>query len=80
MGQLVGLGVMIAVGFIPGYFGSLILRVFDFLRVPDAAQEIGLDAAEVPVKAYPEASVGPKSVTATAAPAAAPVVAPQPAE
>ncbi len=80
MGQLVGLGVMIAVGFIPGYFGSLILRVFDFLRVPDAAQEIGLDAAEVPVKAYPEASVGPRSVTATAAPAAAPAVAPQPAE
>gem|GEM_PF-5284840 len=31
------------------------------LRVPDKAQEIGLDLAEIPSQAYPEA-VGSKSV------------------
>lgn len=71
MGQTVGVLVMMAVGFIPGYLGSLLLRVFDFLRVPDAAQELGLDEAKVPVRAYPEAAVGSNSI---------PGGAPQPAE
>ncbi|MEL7049077.1 MAG: ammonium transporter, partial [Pseudomonadota bacterium] len=61
VGQFVGLIVMILCGFIPGYFGSLILKVLGMLRVPDDAQEIGLDLAEIPAKAYPEAAVGSRS-------------------
>ncbi|MEO1207501.1 MAG: ammonium transporter [Pseudomonadota bacterium] len=61
MGQFVGLIVMILVGFIPGYVGSLILKSLGMLRVPDDAQELGLDLAEIPSKAYPEAGVGSRS-------------------
>jgi len=60
IGQLVGLIVMILCGFVPGYFVSLALKAGGVLRVPDSVQEIGLDLAEVPSKAYPEA-VGSKS-------------------
>ncbi len=54
MGQLVGLVVALLCGFIPGYFGSLALKSLGLLRIPDDAQEVGLDACEVPLKAYPE--------------------------
>jgi Amt family ammonium transporter len=62
IGQFVGLIVMLCCGFIPGYLVSLALKSFGLLRVPDKAQEIGLDLAEVPCQAYPEA-VGSKSAT-----------------
>jgi len=52
IGQLVGAGVCVLLGFVPGYLGSLIFKVFGLLRVPDNAQGIGLDTAEVPIKAY----------------------------
>ena len=60
-GQFVGLIVMMLCGFIPGYVASLGLKNFGVLRVPDEAQELGLDACEVPARAYPEA-VGSRSV------------------
>jgi Amt family ammonium transporter len=60
IGQLVGLIVMILCGFVPGYLVSLALKAGGVLRVPDEVQEVGLDLAEVPSKAYPEA-VGSKS-------------------
>jgi len=53
-GQMVGLIVCLALGFIPGYVVSLFLKVARLLRVPDEAQLMGLDLAKVPVKAYPE--------------------------
>ncbi|MEZ5827971.1 MAG: ammonium transporter [Hyphomicrobiales bacterium] len=61
IGQFVGLIVMLLCGFIPGFAISYVLKVFGLLRVPDKAQEIGLDAAEIPCKAYPEAA-GSKSL------------------
>ncbi len=62
MGQFVGVIVMILCGFIPGYLVSLLLKTLGVLRVPDEVQEIGLDLAEIPSKAYPEAA-GYKSAT-----------------
>jgi ammonia channel protein AmtB len=56
VGQLVGVIVMILCGFIPGYFVSLLLKSIGILRVPDEVQEVGLDIAEIPSKAYPEAA------------------------
>lgn len=53
-GQLVGLVVCAALGFIPGYAVSFFLKVARLLRVPDEAQIVGLDLAKVPLKAYPE--------------------------
>ncbi len=54
MGQLIGVGVMFALGFVPGYVCSLILRVFGLLRVGRAAEIVGLDQVKVPSSAYPE--------------------------
>ena len=54
MGQLIGLGVMAALGFVPGYVCSLILRIFGLLRVGRAAELAGLDKTKVPSSAYPE--------------------------
>jgi ammonia channel protein AmtB len=54
MGQLIGLGVMFALGFVPGYVCSLILRIFGLLRVGRAAEIVGLDQTKVPSSAYPE--------------------------
>ncbi len=56
MGQFVGVIVMILCGFIPGYVVSLLLKSIGILRVPDDVQELGLDLAEIPSKAYPEAA------------------------
>lgn len=69
MGQFVGLIVMILCGFVPGYLGSLILNFFGLLRVPDDAQELGLDLAEIPARAYPEANLGMRSGSVAAQPA-----------
>ncbi len=56
MGQLVGAVVMIAVGFIPGYVVSLILKMMGILRVSDEVQLAGLDVTEVGAHGYPEFS------------------------
>lgn len=57
-GQLVGAVVMAALGFFPGYVVSALIKGLGFLRVPDEIQEIGLDKTKVPIKAYPEGSIG----------------------
>jgi len=54
IGQAVGLAVMFACGFVPGYVLSLILRIFRLLRVPEHAEIDGLDITKVPAQAYPE--------------------------
>ena len=53
-GQAVGVAVMVAAGFIPGYFISLIFRMLGMLRVPRQAEIDGLDITKVPAVAYPE--------------------------
>ncbi|WP_413203913.1 ammonium transporter [Rhodospirillum sp. A1_3_36] len=61
-GQLVGAVVMGALGFVPGYAISWILKVTGQLRVPAEAEVQGLDKTKVPASAYPEglqASVSP---------------------
>ena len=71
-GQLIGALVMAALGFIPGYGISLVLKKIDMLRVPAAVEERGLDLTEVPATAYPEwdAMYGPVALTkGTAKPA-----------
>ena len=53
-GQIVG-GVLLALmGFVSGYFVSLLLKFMGLLRVPREAELIGLDRAKVPATAYPE--------------------------
>ncbi|WP_422027477.1 ammonium transporter [Roseovarius sp.] len=54
VGQLVGTVVFVAIGFISGYAGSLILKMVGMLRVPEAAEIAGLDTVKVPAQAYPE--------------------------
>ena len=54
VGQAIGLGVMFALGFVPGYVVSLILRMFGLLRVGRTAELVGLDRTKVPSSAYPE--------------------------
>ncbi len=53
-GQLIGAAVMIAVGFIPGYLVSYVLKKMNALRIPPEVEAIGLDLAEIPASAYPE--------------------------
>ncbi|MCV6596826.1 MAG: ammonium transporter [Mangrovicoccus sp.] len=60
IGQLVGTVVMAALGFIPGYITSLILKFAGLLRVPENAEVAGLDKTKVPAVAYPEADLALK--------------------
>ena len=60
-GQFVGSLVFIAIGIIPGYIVSAILKAMGMLRVPDAVQEKGLDVVKVPAQAYPEGMTSPAS-------------------
>jgi ammonium transporter, Amt family len=53
-GQVIGALVMAALGFIPGYGVSLVLKKMGMLRVPKEAELLGLDKVKVPVEAYPE--------------------------
>ncbi len=53
-GQVVGLVVMAALGFVPGYAISAVMKAFGYLRVPHDVEIMGLDAVEVPIEAYPE--------------------------
>ncbi|MEI4473030.1 ammonium transporter [Frigidibacter sp. MR17.24] len=56
-GQLASAAVFAALGFVPGYAVSYVLKVFGLLRVPAAVELAGLDKVEIPAKAYPEAAV-----------------------
>jgi ammonia channel protein AmtB len=46
---------MTALGFLPGYGLSWVLKTIGQLRVPAEAEIIGLDKTKVPASAYPEA-------------------------
>ena len=54
MGQLVGAGVFLALGFGSGFVLSLVLKMFGLLRVPPNSEILGLDKTKVPLAAYPE--------------------------
>lgn len=53
-GQVASAIVFAALGFIPGYVVSLILKAVGLLRVPEEVEDRGLDIVEVPLAAYPE--------------------------
>ena len=44
--------VMFLIGFVPGYGLSFIMKMMNWLRVPDAVQKAGIDSAELNLKAY----------------------------
>jgi ammonia channel protein AmtB len=71
MGQLVGAVTMVALGFIPGFVVSYILKMFGALRIPEKVEIMGMDRAKVPVRAYPEGFFddysGPRAGLATPA-------------
>jgi ammonia channel protein AmtB len=52
-GQFMGMLVMVALGFIPGYVLAMILKGFGVLRASDPVQEMGMDV-EIENTAYPE--------------------------
>ena len=52
-GQFMGMLVMVALGFIPGYVIAMILKSFGILRASEPIQEMGMDV-EVQNTAYPE--------------------------
>ncbi len=53
-GQAVGALVFAALGFIPAYLLSLLLKKVGLLRIPPGVEEQGLDLSEVPATPYPE--------------------------
>jgi ammonia channel protein AmtB len=53
-GQVVSAGVFVALGLVPGFLLSWMLKQAGLLRVPDEIQLIGLDKIKVPIPAYPE--------------------------
>ena len=67
VGQTIGAIVMAAVGFIPGYAISWVLKKANALRVPKAAEELGLDEVEIIAKPYPEAN-GVPAITSSDVP------------
>jgi len=52
-GQFMGMLTMLALGFIPGYVISLVMKKLGILRASDGVQEAGMDV-EVEGSAYPE--------------------------
>ena len=52
-GQFMGMLVMVALGFIPGYVLAMILKGFGILRASEPIQEMGMDV-EIENTAYPE--------------------------
>ena len=66
-GQTVGAIVMAALGFVPGYIASMILKGLGILRVPDEIQIIGLDKTKIPIQAYPEGGVAASAKKTTTA-------------
>jgi len=55
-GQTLSAVIMAAVGFLPGYAISLVLKKANALRVPEAAEDLGIDEVEILAKPYPEAN------------------------
>ena len=55
LGQVIGAVTMAALGFVPGYGVSLVMKQMGVLRIPERAELLGMDRAKVPVTAYPEA-------------------------
>lgn len=53
-GQLIGMLVFAALGFVPTYLLSLLLKKLHLLRIPPEVEEQGLDLSEVPATPYPE--------------------------
>jgi ammonia channel protein AmtB len=53
-GQAVGALVFAALGFIPAYLLSLLLKKIGLLRIPADVEDQGLDLSEVPATPYPE--------------------------
>ena len=53
-GQLVGALTFAALGFIPTYLLSLLLKSAGLLRIPPEVEEQGLDLTEIPATPYPE--------------------------
>ncbi|MDC0612485.1 ammonium transporter [Vibrio sp.] len=56
-GQLISTGVMIVLGFVPGYGISYLLKKFSMLRVPGTVEDKGIDEVELLAKPYPESMV-----------------------
>ena len=56
-GQLVGIAVMIGVGFVAGYLISLVLKRFGLLRVSREVELAGLDVAELGIEGVVPAGV-----------------------
>lgn len=54
LGQIGGMLVLAALGFIPGYGVSLLLKKANLLRIPAEVELNGLDLSEVPATPYPE--------------------------
>lgn len=57
LGQFASMIVYLLLGFIPGYALSWVLKSFGILRSSKEAEIAGLDLAEVPATAYPEARI-----------------------
>ncbi|PWR21361.1 ammonium transporter [Zavarzinia aquatilis] len=55
MGQLGSAVVFALLGFIPGWVLSYVLKKLGLLRTSNGAEVAGLDTAEIPARAYPEA-------------------------
>ncbi|MHC9293915.1 ammonium transporter [Mycobacterium sp. LTG2003] len=53
-GQLIGIAVFAALGFIPTYLVALALKKMKLLRIPPEVEQQGLDLSEVPATPYPE--------------------------
>ncbi|MEQ8662445.1 MAG: hypothetical protein RLW62_16645, partial [Gammaproteobacteria bacterium] len=65
VGQLVCALILVALGFVPGYVVSYVMKRLNMLRVPGAAEMRGLDETEVRWAAYPE-SLTPASAVRSA--------------
>jgi hypothetical protein len=62
---------MLLLGLIPGYVASLVLKQVGLLRIPESVEILGMDAAKVPILAYPEGMHSPDT-NGSPAPAATP--------
>ena len=54
VGQLGGIAVFAALGFIPGYAFAWVLKKAKLLRSPAEVEILGLDLSEIPAAPYPE--------------------------
>ncbi len=59
-GQFMGMLVMVALGFIPGFVIATILKAFGILRASDGVQMAGMDT-DLNADAYPEEIKSPSS-------------------